>query len=233
MTPSVIRTFTSLVDSHRDDHDGGYYLVDSIVGYAKTLPPSEKDNLRTHLLRLVDSSDATLWGVALEALVREWGSSIASALGTMAEGGSHSDQWELQVLLALLNLRFAPIAERAKRFVAKRVADRDYRVIPVAASLAKLDSESSLNALTSILLQASRAGQLNWIEGNIPGIAIHFCNAQKTLVSQLVMRIAAVDRNAAAQVAGMFVEYFESPKVKELEGEGAASELIMYSHGFF
>lgn len=225
--------FESLVDSHRDDHDGGYYLVDSIVGYAKTLPPSEKDNLRTHLLRLVDSTAAHLWGVALEALVRGWGSSIAPALGTMAEGGSHSDQWERHVLLALLNLRFPAIAERANRFVASKVAVGDYGVMPVAASLAKLDSESSLKALTSLLMHASRADQLGWIEGNIPGIAIHLCNAQKTLVSQLVLRIAAVDRNAAAQVAGMFVEYFDSPEAKAREGEGADSDLIMYSHGSF
>ncbi len=225
--------FESLVDAHRDDHDGGYCLVDAIVDYAKTLQASEKDSLRTHLLRLVDSTAAHLWGVALEALVREWGGSIAPPLGTMAEGGSHSDQWERHVLLALLNLRFTAIAERANRFVASKVAVRDYSVLPVAASLAKLDSESSLKALSSLLLQSSCADQLSWIEGNIPGIAIHLCNAQKTLVSQLVLRMAAVDRNAAAQVAGMFVEYFDSPEVKEREVEGADSDLIMYSHGSF
>lgn len=233
MTSHVVTGFESIVSSHRDDHDGGYYLVDAIVDYAKTLQASERDDLRSHLLRLVDSTAAHLWGVALEALVREWGSSIAPALGTMAKGGSHSDRWERQVLLALLNLRFTAITEQANQFVARKVAVRDYSIIPVAASLANLDSESSLKALTSILLQASRADQLSWVEGNIPGIAIHLCNAQKTLVSQLVLRIAAVDRNAAAQVAGVFVEYFERPEVKEREGEGAASDLIMYSRGSF
>lgn len=221
MTPTddVSENLRKLDALHREDSDGGYALLGDVLTYARTLSDNDKDILRRELLRLVDAQDRTMWGVALESLVQAWNSEISTELDSLLNLKQHTDEWDAQVLMALLRLQYHPIAKRAVAHISKRITVGDRTVLPLLAALCKVDAVDCLKMTAPFLISLVNSRQIDKLSGYIPAIVNHFMDTDPSLFALLIRRIAEKDNDVCSQVAQLFCEYLDRPYVTDRLGE--------------
>lgn len=210
---------------HCADGDGGYGLLGRVVQYARTLNVNDKDLLRRELIRLVDSQDQTLWGVALEALVHEWNLDISTELESLLRHEHRTCEFESHILMALLRLHFEPIATKAITHISKRIAADDRTVLPLIAALSKVDVDNCMKMAVPFLVRIARDGQIEKLTGYIPAIVSHFLDTDSNLLPLLIRKTAVENREVAFQVARLLHEYVDRPYVIERLGKDATEHL--------
>jgi len=211
-----------LDERHYDDGDGGYVLLGEVIQYAKKLCLDDKDFLRQELLRLVDVRDRTMWGIALECLVQEWSSRIAADLNCLLSHENRTEEWEDQVLMALLRLRYKPVTTRAIAHISKRIAAHDRTVLPLLAALCKVESEDCLKLMAPFFIRIVNDGQKDKLPGYIPSVVSHLLDADPNLLALLLRRIAAENGPTAVCISQLFCEYLARPYVVEKLGKEKA-----------
>lgn len=210
---------------HRGDGDGGYAEVAEIVRLAEALNSSERNLLRLELVRRVDMQDQGTWGIAIECLVRAWGVDVSSELASLLDRRPRTREWEEQVLLALLGLRFLPVAERAIIHLSKRIDAGDRTVISLLAALCRVDIESCLSLLAPYLIEVLEFDGPSNLEGSIQAAFSHFADIDPNLVVLLVQKVAAKNRQAAFTIAQLFCEHMDRPFVLASLGSALTERL--------
>jgi hypothetical protein len=190
-----------------------------VLEYARSLMGNDKDLLGRELVRLVGAKEGRIWSVALESLVQGWGSEISSQLASLLSREKHTDQWEAQILFALVRLRFHPIAKRAIAHISRRIAAGDRTVIPLLAALCHVDTEACLDMEVPFIVGLINIGHIQQLSGYIPAIVNHFLDADSNLVALLVCRIAARNHAVAIEFAGLISEYLDRQYVIARRGD--------------
>jgi hypothetical protein len=212
--------------AHRDDGDGGYALLRHVLEFAKQLQGNERETLRNELLRLVALRDRTLWGVALEALVPQWKEAISPSLNGLLNEGSQDEEWESHVLLALLRLRYVPVADRAVMHISSRIARGDRTVLPMLAALSGIDAERCLNTAVPFVLDIVRAGQFDKLVGYVPAFVNHFLDNDPQLIMSLIQRLSVRDCGVGRKVGEAFCNYLNRAYVREQIGDARVASLV-------
>jgi hypothetical protein len=211
--------------SHRDDGDGGYGLLGTVLEYGRSLSGTERLTLRRELIRLVDTEDKTMWGVSLEALVQGWSSEVAANLASLLNNSDHSDEWRAHVYLALLRLQYKPIAKQAATYIAKRISARDRTVLPLVAALSKVDPEACLQMAAPFLVDIVIRGHSDKLIGYMPAIVNHLLDADPNLLVMLVKAISVRDKDVAARIAQLMSEYLDKPYIVKRFSQSARDVL--------
>jgi hypothetical protein len=107
---AILQHLRNLDTAHRDDGDGGYALVRTIKDWAALLESGDRETLWGVLMELVTQEDPTLWGVALEVLVQEHPGDAATKLSYLVDLTGRSEEWNDQIVLALLRFGYQPSA---------------------------------------------------------------------------------------------------------------------------
>ena len=158
-------------------------------------------------------------GVALESLVQGWNSEIPTEPYSLLSRENHTDEWEAQILLALLRLGFQPITKRAIAHISKRIAAGDRTVLPLLAALCKPDAEACLNMAVPFLVGLVNSCEVGKLSGYVPAIVNHFLDADPTLLALLVRRIAVRSNEVARETAQLISEYLDRRDVTDRIGE--------------
>ncbi|HEX2780612.1 MAG TPA: hypothetical protein VHM30_14000 [Gemmatimonadaceae bacterium] len=141
---SVAQTLEALLDLHRRDQDGGDRLVRAVIRHARGLPPADRDALVQHLFGLVDSEDARVWRIALEALVRMGAPTTARALIGMLTDRERSSEWSDAIVVALLRLGSPDAVVTCRTWVQEELRLHHLGALPMLAWLYRADRDDAL-----------------------------------------------------------------------------------------
>ena len=210
---------------HRDDGDGGYNLVEEVLAYARALSVADRDALKRVLIHLVDCQDATMWGVALEALVQGWGPDAAGPLASLFDHEPRAAEWEGHLLLALLRLRYRGIADKAVAHIARRVSAGDRSVLPLLSALCKVDADAFQRIAVPFLINIIKNGEINKLEGYVPALVNHLVDADRNLLVSLIRAIGEKDGAVASQLRDRISAYLDRPYVFASLGDAEVRSL--------
>jgi hypothetical protein len=212
----------------QDHGDGGYALVGEVLAYTERQNEVDRQAVCNDLLRIVGARTEKIWGVALEVLTQRWGSDISKQLAALLEANSHGSEWEGQVLLSLLRLRYKPISERSVSYITRQLNIGDDTVLPVLAALCKVDPGKCVQITTEFFVVQFRTGHFDKIEGYACSFVRHFLDADPNLISLLVFEVAKTDKQAASRIATSFREFIRRPYMAAQLGE---AQSISLCHG--
>lgn len=221
----IAKQLRDLDAKHQDDGDGGYALLAALRRYRHRLSDDAERLLRDELIRLIEQEDATLRGVALEALVQEWGSDVAQQIAT-ALGRSHpTSEWKGQLLFALLRLGYSSIEEQAVEYISEKLLAGDRSILPMAAALARINKTQCLLITAMAIVNEITRGNADKLEGYVPAIFRSFVEVDLYMVPRLVQAVGKKDVYASQVLTSMLLGYLSRDYVQEEVGGSTIDQL--------
>lgn len=223
---SLHQRLRALDVAHRSDGDGGYELVRTVASWAESLSSEDRDRLRTELLDLVAAKDSMLWGVALEVLVEEGTDEVAAELSRLATGNDWGEDWNDQLVLALLRLGHVPSAEYCVRYVERALSGERRTALPLLAALCRVDVDACLR-LSAAYFEGALASEddAETHRGYIPAFVRNFVEVDDSLLWRVIERTSAAAPRSSARLAAMIDDCLGRPWISRELGDARVARL--------
>lgn len=222
---NIVKKLRELDEEHQNDGDGGYALLADVRKYRRQLPQEDDRLLRKELIRLVEQEHATLRGVALEALVQEWGVDIAEQLAASLYRSRPDVEWEGHLLLALLRLGYRPVEKQAVEYVAQKLLSGDRTALLMVAALARINKEQCLSIASTAIVKEIAHGNSDKLEGYVPAFVRHFADVDLDMLRMLVLAVGKQDASAGRVLANMLLDYLNRSYVQNDLGTQVVGQL--------
>jgi hypothetical protein len=222
----IFRKLRDLDVEHREDGDGGYALVDAISEWAETLDSTSRDELWDILLELISVQDPTLWGIALEMLVRGNPQKAASELGYLVKLNNRTTEWKDHVCLALLRLRHAPSGDICINHIREALGQKRRDALPLLAALSQIDSTSCIDLAADYFATALLSDELlTKHSGYIPAFIRNFLEVDPHLLRRLVQLTKERNSIAGKRLAKLIDEHLSRPSYAREIGDARVQQL--------
>ncbi|HBO46105.1 MAG TPA: hypothetical protein DD670_19715 [Planctomycetaceae bacterium] len=223
-TTEAISEYMRSVDRFFRGGNGGVYsAIAEIVHWSLSLDSHDKDLLCNELLRLIAVQDE-MWGVAVEVLLyiqqsAPRNAAIPSRLASLLNDENHTEEWEADILLALMRLSYQPIAERALDHITRRLAAGDRSALSMLAALSRVDAEKCLEIATRVFIDTCRKGQLDKRYNSISAFVDDCLDVDRSLLIRFIRNIHAADKAAGQEIAEIVREYIGRSFMREKLGD--------------
>lgn len=221
----IFERIKELEREHDSDKDGGYSLVDEICQEYRSSPVENQQVFLEILLSLVESRHPTLWGVALEAIVRCRMSAAGAKLFEFIRTYRLPDDRFDAVIMALINLHYVGGRRTIFQYVERGVREGRPEVIPMVASMCKVDRYEYLRLASKYLRTAVEGPGIEKVAG---AFVRNIADVDLRLMKELLFEIRRVNPKAAKTVAAEFTEYLNRPYVRDAIDPVMAAELESY-----
>lgn len=202
---------------HRNDNDGGYAFVRDIEKLFKSLSDEERQLLIDELIDVVNKRDPTLWGVAIESLVRCQCSDAVEHLFKLSQNGERDYEWLDQVFLALARLGHKERAKEIGEYIQDGLKRGRNAVIPILAALCRIDL-SHYTQLTSDFLIKSVNKNRELVESYASAFLRNIIEEDENILCDLLDYISSKDKFSAEKIANVFKDYLDRPWIRKEYG---------------
>jgi hypothetical protein len=238
---AIARALESLQSEHTTDRDGGDRLVRAVIDYSGSLGPADRDALEAHLLSLVDSTEAAVWRMALEVLVRTGTPETGRAFIPMLTADDRSPEWSDAVVLAMMRLGCANALGMCRDYVREELRQHHASALPLLTWLYRTDIEFALPLAARFYAESlappsirsrvhavsgdERARIMESVRRQI-GSQLEGLLANSTaIVLDLIDQIAALDVEAGRIFASLLLDYLARPDARAQFGRRAVDAL--------
>ena len=216
-TADIIKALYEIQMSHRDDGDGGYSLVASIRQWILTQSSAKKTDIYMALISLVQNVDP-LWGVALEVLSQERSQHAAEWLIKIVPRNKNSQEWNDNVVLTLIRMRYQEGADFFTRYIsealASQVGDKRTLAVMMLASFCHISKDRCVDLAALYygmhLTSPESASGHSW---TTPAFTAHFAEIDDQLFGDVIRRTRNVNVEAAVWLKTLFNEHLDKPFV--------------------
>ena len=211
---AIMEVLHELQREHYNDGDGGYILVASIRQWIGRQSPEERVEIYEVLLAVVQDTRPSLRGVALEVLTQQRSRHAASRLLSMVLQSKASQEWDDQVVLALIRMRYREGADFYLRYIseglAEQVGDKRVGIVMMLAAFCRINREACID-LASLyygthLTSEKAVAEYSWA---IPAFTRCFADVDKQLFAEIIRETRKVNAEAAVRLKNLFDEHLK------------------------
>lgn len=224
----IVRALEALATQHAGRPDGCDRLVRAVIEFGERLPPTRRQELRQHLLDLVDAETPAVWQVALEVLVRTGSPETSALFIPLLAADERSSEWSEAVVVAMLRLGSAQHLELYREYVREELRLRHASVLPMLGWLYRTDLDFALPIAARFFAEALVDGGeqaqaiASRIDGQLAGLLSHSTGA----VLDLLDLVSALDAGSGRTLAGLILDAVARPGAHRFFGPRAVASLV-------
>jgi hypothetical protein len=198
-----------IVEDHKSDKDGGYYLVAAISDLYLRLSETDQAQLREYVLEKVEREDPKLWGVGLEFLTRHGDQKIAQRLEELARS-AQTLTFKQQLIRALLRMGHEALDLYLPHI--QLLIAQDQPACAELAHLYQVSPDSSLTMSASFFArELSVADGVRRTENCIPVFVYNYPKDDESSLAKLVTETGKINPNAGAALRRIILDYLDKP----------------------
>ncbi len=222
MALGTVRNDLLAIARAHNEPDGGYGLVSALCAYRSQMLESMRSQWDEVLLGWVQEEAPSLWGVALEALVRAGGTMVNAELSRILHGGERSAQWREYVAYALIRRGCADEtvrmeAEQGARGMSPMGLSNLAGLLVIAPEL--------LGTAIDCVATAMSSGHYDYVRANLPPFVYAAADSDAELLVRMVERISERDLENGKRFAAMVADYLKKPFIQKRIGADVAAKL--------
>lgn len=210
---SILQEINQIENRHRNDKDGGYSFIDDVERFFKALSTKEKKILIDVLIEIVDKEDASLWGVALESIVRFQDENVGKYLFQLTKNKKRNCELLDQIFLTLVRLGYKDSSKEIVKHIENGLRSNRSSVIPILAALCHINLFDYIRLSSRFLIESiNRNPEL--VESYSSASLGRIIKEDDKILSDLLKSIAGEDKIAAKRISNIFEDYLDQPWIK-------------------
>jgi hypothetical protein len=210
--PGVRAAIAEMEAEHRGDVDGGYGFAEALADRVSELRLDERRHWLECLIFLVSERAPGLAGVSLEALVRDGSRESIARLASLVSDDALAPDWRDQVLLGLARIGQAAPGFDYVGYVEEGVRRDRPSVLPLIASLVRIDEASYLAVVPKFILNRLPTDRAA-VESLIPALVGNL-RARPSMLAPLLSSIEQRDTAAGRDFRRLIGQYLERDYVR-------------------
>jgi hypothetical protein len=213
---------------HREDGDGGYILLAAMIDYVNKLDIKDRVAVRDIFYNLVKEKDNTLWGIALEVLVREGVEKTCIHLGDMFVSQRMDDEWMHQLSLALIRLNCHKYKNEVFSYVDTKLKQKQYASLVLLANSLKMDKEYFIQNASLFFgeLKKESRENIDRIKHYIPAFVRNIMEVSIDIFEELLQATKKIDEESCSLLKELLSGYFDNRYVINEIGESKKKQIV-------